>query len=199
MHCLIHGGLLYSVQLIPYHSCLLGIKRVMLPSNPQGNSHKSHCAVMLSLGQKMWKILLEATGSFLCAVGILSAVLLAGMTALQTTVLETETPEEDRDKTPRPLQGLKVGSKDKGCLWFWQSPSDFYPVSLWGVVEPFWLFVLFSDTVFPCWLLIFLPQICERWGQSWLFFMTKRSLWKIKIKYAYILRIHRSYVAAEVN
>lgn len=45
------------------------------------------------------------------------------------------------DKTPQPLQGLKVSSKDKGCLWFGQNPSDFYPVSLWGVVLPFWLFV----------------------------------------------------------
>lgn len=50
------------------------------------------------------------------------------------------------DKTPQPLQGLKVSSKDKGCLWFGQSPSDVYPVSLWGVVLPF-LVVLFSDTV----------------------------------------------------
>lgn len=151
----------------------------------------------------MWKILLEATDSFLCAVSILSAVLLAGITASQMTVLETETPEEDRNKTPRPLQGLKVGSKDKGCLWFWQSPSDFYPVSLWGVVEPFWLFCFVFRYGLPV-LTLNLPAtnlwaLGTKLASFFFFLMTKRSLWKIKIKYAYILRTHRSCIAAEVN
>lgn len=60
---------------------------------------------MLSLGQKMWKILPEATGSFLRAVSILSAVLLAGIMASQMTVLEAKDPEERKDSRSAPRTG----------------------------------------------------------------------------------------------
>lgn len=147
----------------------------------------------------MWKILPEAAGSFLCAVSISSAVLLAGLMALQTTVLETEAPEEKRTRLHSLCKGSRSAPRTRAVFDLGKTPQI---STLLVCGEWFCLFgCLFSDTVFLCWLLIFLPQICELGGQSWLFFflMTKRSLWKIKIKFAYIPRTCRSRIAAEVN
>lgn len=110
-----HGGLLYSIQLTPYHSLLLGIKRVIPHSNPQGNSHKSHCAVMLSLGQKCEKFCRKPQAASSVLKYLVSGII-SRANGLTDDCAGHRSSRGKEDKNPQPLQGLKVSSKDKGCL-----------------------------------------------------------------------------------
>lgn len=58
-------------------------------------------------------------------------------------------PELQRKRGTRPHSLCKTQGQlqGQGPFLILAKPSDFYPVSLWGVAEPFW-FVLFSHTVF---------------------------------------------------